>query len=87
MRVRAHRDDARLVLMMVAVRRARAGFLEIRDKPATPALRRELADRVRALVEAMESYADTAAASGVPLPYRYRDDLYLYRAMDKAQPE
>ena len=29
----------------------------------------------------MQSYADAAASAGIPLPYRYRDELRLYRAM------
>ena len=86
MTIRAHRDDARLAMLMTEVRRARAAFAELRDQPATPHSQHDLADLVVELVAAMESYADAAAASGVPLPYRYRDDFQLYRALARVRP-
>ena len=37
--------------------------------------------RRTALLEALEAYAAAASDSGVPLPYRYRDEMRLYRSM------
>ena len=33
------------------------------------------------LVGALEDFADAATAAGVPLPYRYRDEIRMYRAI------
>jgi hypothetical protein len=35
------------------------------------------------LVVALERYADALAADGLPLPYRLRDELALYRRLDR----
>jgi hypothetical protein len=43
--------------------------------------RLELARCYAALADALEAYADEASKGGVPLPYRYRDELRLYRSM------
>ena len=29
----------------------------------------------------MEAYAEAATDAGIPLPYRYRDEMRLYRSM------
>jgi hypothetical protein len=80
---RRARDDAQLVALLGEVRRCREAVQQGRrlSAPATHQTGGAQAGLCAALATAMEAYADAAAASGVPLPYRYRDEMRLYRAM------
>jgi hypothetical protein len=80
---RPQRDEAALIGLLVEVNLARAQVRESRGAAATPANRLDQQDRHTRLADAMEAYADVAAASGVPLPYRYRDEMRLYRALTR----
>ena len=78
---RVRRNDALLTALLSEVKRARSAFRAGRAGPRSPTGWSDQAQRAAHLASAMESYADAAAATGVPLPYRYRDELRLYRAM------
>ncbi len=69
--------------LLVQVNRARSAFRAGRALPVNSATRLEQAQRTAQLAKAMEAYADAAASAGVPLPYRYRDELRLYQAMNR----
>jgi hypothetical protein len=76
------RDEARLAGLLSRVNRARADVRADRNVArTTPASRTGHRVRCAALADAMEAYADAAAGAGVPLPYRYRDEMRLYRSM------
>jgi hypothetical protein len=76
------RDDAHLAGLLSKVNLARTDVRADRNVQRTTPTSRD-AHRVRcaALAEAMEAYADAASDAGVPLPYRYRDEMRLYRSM------
>ncbi|QIG41691.1 hypothetical protein G5V58_01905 [Nocardioides anomalus] len=78
---RSGRDDALLAHLFTEVRRCREKVRSGRDPNTLSVPHQEQASRCAALADAMEAYADAAAGSGVPLPYRYRDEMRLYRAM------
>ena len=78
---RTGRDEALLCELLSQVNRARAEFRAGRGQPSRHGGHLEQARRTAQLAEAMEAYADAAASSGVPLPYRYRDELRLYQSM------
>jgi hypothetical protein len=80
---RVERDEALLIDLLLQVNRARAAFREGRSQRVDSKNRPEQAQRAARLAEAMKSYADAAASAGVPLPYRYRDELRLYQAMTR----
>ena len=75
------RDDARLTALLAEVNRSRIRVRAQRELLMTSTNRNELARCYHALADALEAYADEASESGVPLPYRYRDELRLYRSM------
>jgi hypothetical protein len=75
------RDEARLAGLLSQVNRARTSVRAERHDPQTPAGRSEHRVRCAALAEAMEAYADAATDAGIPLPYRYRDEMRLYRSV------
>jgi hypothetical protein len=77
------RNEALLIALLFEVNRARTAFRAGRSQPAGPGSRSEHAERAGELATAMESYADAAASAGVPLPYRYRDELRLYQAITR----
>jgi hypothetical protein len=77
----ARRDEALLGSLLSQVSRARAEVRAGRGDPARNGGHLEQARRTARLAEAMEAYADAAATAGIPLPYRYRDELRLYRSM------
>jgi len=81
---RPERNEALLIALIVQVHRARSAFRAGRALPANSTTRLEQAQRTAQLAQAMEAYADAAASVGVPLPYRYRDELRLYQAMKRA---
>ena len=82
---RAARNDALLVSLLSEVNRCRALVREGRASPGSTT-RSDHAAQCAELAEAMRAYADAAAESGVPLPYRYRDEMRLYQAMARRQP-
>jgi hypothetical protein len=81
---RRERDEALLIDLLVQVQRARSAFRAGRALPVNSTTRLDQAERTAQLAQAMEAYADAAASVGVPLPYRYRDELRLYQAMKRA---
>jgi hypothetical protein len=78
---RRRRNDAMLIVLLSDVTRARSAFRAGRLAPGAATSRPEQALRAARLASAMESYADAAVSTGVPLPYRYRDELRLYQAI------
>jgi hypothetical protein len=78
---RHERDERVLTALLREVKRCRANVQAGRQAPSTSVNRDEQSQRCARLADAMEAYADAAAESGVPLPYRYRDEMRLYRAM------
>lgn len=81
---RPERNEALLISLLHEVNRARTAFRDARALPVTSTNRLEQAERTAHLAKAMEAYADAAASVGVPLPYRYRDELRMYQAMKRA---
>ncbi|HET6939190.1 MAG TPA: hypothetical protein VFI19_11315 [Nocardioides sp.] len=81
---RRERDVAVLIDLLVQVQRARSACRAGRALPVNSTTRLDQAERTAQLAQAMEAYADAAASVGVPLPYRYRDELRLYQAMKRA---
>lgn len=75
------RDEVRLADLLSQVNRARASVRAERNDPKTPVTKAEHQVRCAALAEAMEAYADAATDAGIPLPYRYRDEMRLYRSV------
>jgi hypothetical protein len=75
------RDEKLLTALLSEVNRARLEFRAGRGQVASSSNRLDQARRTARLAEAMESYADAAATAGIPLPYRYRDELRLYQSM------
>jgi len=75
------RNEALLIKLLFNVNRARAEVRAGRSVPATSTNRHDQQQRRALLADAMEAYADAAATSGVPLPYRYRDEMRLNRSM------
>lgn len=83
---RGGRDEALLGRLLSEVNRARARFRAGRSGLGNATGRADQTQRAGDVAEAMQSYADAAASSGIPLPYRYRDELRLYRAMAATSP-
>jgi hypothetical protein len=73
------RNDRLLVHLLSNVKLARAGVRAGRSGNSTSGNDRR--QRGTDLLVALEAYAAAAAASGVPLSYRYRDEMRLYRSM------
>ena len=71
------RDEAHLAGLLSEVNRARARLRAERHAPQTTTSRRDQRQSCKLLAEAMKAYADAASAAGVPLPYRYRDEMRL----------
>jgi hypothetical protein len=80
-RSRPRRDEALLGRLLLEVNRLRSKVRAGRDLPADFEGRRERHELRLSLAEAMETYAEAATTGGVPLPYRYRDEMRLHRAM------
>jgi hypothetical protein len=78
------RDEAQLTVLLSEVNLARARVRAGRAAPQTTSARYELQLRCALLADAMQAYADAASGAGVPVPYRYRDELRLYRAMSSS---
>lgn len=80
----AHRrNEALLAELLSEVNRLRTGVRSRRSLALTTVGRHELAQSYDALANALEAYANEASESGVPLPYRFRDELRLYRSMSQ----
>jgi hypothetical protein len=77
------RNEALLMALLFEVNLARTAFRAGRGQSLGPTGRPEHAKRAADLASAMEKYADAAASAGVPLPYRYRDELRLYQAITR----
>jgi hypothetical protein len=75
------RDEVRLADLLSQVNRARTSVRADRNDPKTPVAKVEHRVLCAALAEAMEAYADAATEAGIPLPYRYRDEMRLYRSV------
>ena len=75
------RDEARLSALHHEIGRRRAALLEQRALPDSSVQRARVAHGASALARAMERYADQASGAGIPLPYRYRDQVRLYDAL------
>jgi hypothetical protein len=75
------RSERLLAHLLSNVSRARAELRAIRGNPGSSTDRSDQRQRFADLAESLEAYAAAAAASGVPIPYRYRDEIRLYRSM------
>jgi hypothetical protein len=75
------RDEARLAGLLSEVKQARTSLRAERNDPMTSVSRAEHRVRCAALAEALAAYAEAATDAGIPLPYRYRDEMRLYRSM------
>jgi len=78
---RQPRDDRQLVLLQRHITVARADVQLGRSLPPGSQRALEQGRRCERLTQALQAYADAASDAGVPLPYRYRDELRLYRSM------
>ena len=79
------RDEAVLGRLLSEVNRQRIQVRRLRALPLTSTSRVELIRGYDELANALEAYADEASESGVPLPYRFRDELRLYRSMSETK--
>lgn len=70
-----------LVVLMAEVERARAHVAAGRSRATGPASREDQEHRGQLLLAALDAYAAGALALGAPLPYRYRDEMRLLRAV------
>jgi hypothetical protein len=77
-----HRNDELLVQLLFNVNQARAGVRAGRSGPGRSTSGNDRRQQCTELLQALEAYAAAATASGVPLSYRYRDEMRLYRSMD-----
>ena len=75
------RNDRLLVHLLSNVNLARAGVRAGRGGRGGATSGYDRRQRCTELLEALEAYASAAAASGVPLSYRYRDEMRLYRSI------
>jgi hypothetical protein len=78
---RGARDEKLLTALMLEVMQARVDVRQGRNVQGGPLAREDHKRRCEQLAGALEAYADAAAAAGVPLPYRYRDEMRLYRTI------
>ena len=59
-----------------------AAAAEVRTKRAAPVSERDLLSARRALLRAMEAYADELTVRGLPIPRLLHDDLRLQRGIE-----
>jgi hypothetical protein len=83
---RAVRDERLLLALLFNVQQARARVRQGREVPGSPVSRHDQALLRADLLGALEEYADAASTAGVPLPYRYRDEMTLYRSLCRGVP-
>jgi len=74
------RDEAHLAGLLSKVNLARTDVRADRSR-RTAGTRDEHRALCAALASAMEAYSDAATDAGVPVPYRYRNEMRLYRSM------
>lgn len=82
----AERDERRLIALLAEVNRARARFRAGRNL-TNSASRHEQQQRSAQLAAAMEAYAEAAENCGVPLSYKYRNEMLLHRLMVERRPD
>ena len=75
------RDDELLTALLHDVNLARTQVRSGRSLSAGSYASQDQERRCEVLVEALEAYAKAVAAAGVPLPYRYRNEMALYRSV------
>ena len=75
------RDDRLLKHLLFKVNQARAEVRADRAPPASATSSLQRRHRYAELADALEAYASAAEASGVPLSYRYRDEMRLCRSV------
>jgi len=75
------RDGARLSALLAEVNRSRIRVRKQQGLPLNSSSRDELAQCYNALADALQAFADEASESGVPLPYRFRDEVRLCRSL------
>jgi len=75
------RNERVFATLRSEITRARASVREGRESPPSYLTRQEQERLCGQLVDALEAYADAAAVARVPLPYRFRDEIRLYRAL------
>lgn len=80
----ARRDESLLCELLSDVSRARSDFHGARNRPDRHEAKAAQTVRALRLAAAMEAYAEAATSAGIPLPYRYRDQLRLYKALGTA---
>jgi hypothetical protein len=78
---RPERDERLLVVLQLKVTSARADVQKGRSSPPSPYAASDQQRRCERLLGALEEYADAASTAGVPLPYRYRDEMRLYKSV------
>lgn len=78
---RPSRNDALLVALMTEVSRARTRVESGRLLRPHAGSAEEQTFRMQALASALADFADAASRVGVPLPYRFRDEIRLYEAL------
>ena len=78
------RDDRLLLVLLSNVQQARARVRRGRALPGSAVSREAQIVLCAELLGALEAYADAASTAGVPLPYRYRDEMSLYRSLSRA---
>ena len=80
------RDERLLMALLSNVQQARARVRRGRELRGTPVSREAQIALCAELLGALEAYADAASTAGVPLPYRYRDEMSLYRSLSRQAP-
>jgi len=75
------RNERELATLLSDIGRARASVREGRGSAPSYLTRQEKERSCERLVEALEAYANAAAIAHVPLPYKFRDEIRLYRAL------
>jgi hypothetical protein len=75
------RNELKFASLLSEISRARASVREGRGSPPSYLTRHEQKRLCEQLVEALETYANAAAIARVPLPYQFRDEIRLYRAL------
>ena len=83
---RSPRDERLLVELMSEINQARDEVADGRSQLSGPMSGQEQTRRMQHLVGALEEFADAATTAGVPLPYRFRDEIRMYRAMSPQLP-
>jgi hypothetical protein len=80
------RDERLLLALLLNVQHARERVRRGRELPGSSASRQAQVILCAELLGALEEYADAASTAGIPLPYRYRDEMSLYRSLSRGMP-